>query len=233
MLKSLDVLMEMKRLPERPLHEAAARVFEYLLPVFAPRRFVYALADQELHYLVRQNGRQWNGEELTSDALTSCPPGDASELVAELRGALASVALSELWIGARGALFHRAPHATEPAWFGRWRMERSLHELVEISFGWCDELRGVEIRFPNNGYPLTTAALRTEPDGARVLDDGDPASASDNRARIFGVLAGLPSALGLARDEVRWELSGDSPALAGRYPEDSAAIDTEMTRLRQ
>lgn len=233
MLKSLAVLMEMKRPPERPLGEAAAAVFDHLLRVFAPRRFVYSIKDRELHYLVRENGRQWNGEELTSDALTSCPPGDASELIAELRGALASVELSELWLGAEGALFHRMPHATEPAWFGRWRVERALHELVEISFGWCDELRGFEIRFPNNGYPLTTAALRAQPDGERVIDPGDPASASDNRARIFGALAGLPDVLGLARDDVRWELSGDTPALEGWYPDDTGAVGEEMARLRQ
>lgn len=232
MFDSLAIRMEMKRPPPRPLGDAAAALFEHLLLLFAPRRFVYARGLGEIHYLTRGDRGHWDGEELTSDALTSCPPGEASELVAELSAALATSALEELWVGAKGALLHRAPHAAEPAWFGRWRMGRSLHELVNVSFGWSDELRGFEIDFPNDGYPLTSAELRAAAVGERWIDRTDATASSANRTHLFALLATLPDVLGLARVDVRWGLAGDVAAIEARYPDDAAAIDVLLARLR-
>lgn len=232
MFKAYSVVLQMRQPPARPLADAAPAVFEHLLSIFAPRRFVYAVDLGELRYLSHGERGRWNGEELTTDALTLCPRGDAGELVAELRRALATTGPAQLWVGAEGALHHRAPRAHAPAWHGRWRMGRLLNELVELAFGWSDDLRGLEIRFPNEGYPLTATELRAQPSGERWIDGGDPTAAADNRAQVFEALAGLPGVLGLGSTDIAWELHGDANALAARYPDDARALDAQLARLR-
>jgi hypothetical protein len=229
MFKTYNVVCELKREPGPSLAGAAAALFEHLLAVFAPRRFVVAIDHGELSYLSRGERGRWDGEELTNEALTLCPPGEASDLVAELRRALAAANPTKLWVGADGGLLHRAPRTDAPAWYGRWRVQRSLHELIEPSFGWSDEQRAVELRFPNEGYPLTSTELRAQADGDRWIDTGDAAVA--NREHLRGVLADIPSVLGLSRDDVRWSLQGDTTALGARYPDDARAVDELIASL--
>jgi hypothetical protein len=230
-LKSYLFVMRMLRAPGKPLGEAAVSLFEALGPLFAPRRFVFSIDQGELSYLTRSERMRWNGEELTGEALTRCEPGEANELLAELRERLAATRPKLLWVGADGALRHRAPRTADPAWYGRWRLQRSLHEIIEPSFTWEGSDPAVEIRFPHAGYPLTSVELRGQPDGERVLDDGDAAAAAANRAAIAEVLARLPEAIGLTRADVEWQLHGDTEALAARYPEDARAVEALVARL--
>lgn len=230
MFHSYQLVMRIVR-DQLALADAVPAAFDCLRGWFAPRRFVYSLDDGELRYLTRGERGDWDGEERTSDALTRCPPGDASGLIGELRDVLAAAQPRQLWLGARGALLHRAPATAEAAWYGRWRLLRALHDLIEASLSWTDETRALELRFPIAGYPLTAVVLRGQPDGDRVLDAGDAAAAAANRAQLRAALAQLPTALGLSRHEVRWELGGDVTALAGRFPADAAAIEELVAGL--
>jgi hypothetical protein len=231
MLKSYLFVMRMLRAPGKPLGEAAVSLFEALGHLFAPRRFVFSIDQGELSYLTRSERMRWNGEELTGEALTRCEPGEANELIAELRAKLAASRPLRLWVGADGALMHRAPRTADPVWYGRWRLQRSLREIIEPSFSWEGSEPAVEIRFPHAGYPLTSVELRDQPDGERVLDDGDAAAAAANRAVLAQVLAGLPDAIGLARADVDWQLHGDTAALAARYPDDARAVEALVASL--
>jgi hypothetical protein len=231
MFKSYLFVMRMLRAPQRPLGDAVPALFESLLSWFAPRRFVFAADHGELRYLTRGERGHWNGEEITGESLTECPPGEARELIDELRDALAKAQPTHLWVGAEGALYHHAPNTPAPAWYGRWRLQRSLSELIEPSFSWTEEEQAVEVRLPLSGYPLTSIKLRGRPEGDRVIDDGDAAAAAANRALIADALSRVPAALGLARSEVRWELHGDTNVLAARYPTDAAGVRELLQRL--
>jgi hypothetical protein len=224
MFKSYLFVMRMLRPPQLPLAQAVPKLFETMLPLFAPRRFVFAIDHGELRYLTRGERGHWNGEEITGESLTECPPGEARDLIDELRDALATAQPTHLWVGAEGALYHHAPNTPAPAWYGRWRLQRSLSELIEPSFSWTEDERAVEVRLPISGYPLTSIKLRGRPEGDRVIDDGDVRAAAANRALITDAFARMPEALGLARNEVRWELHGDTNVLAARYPKDATAV---------
>ncbi len=231
MFKSYLFVMRMLRAPER-LAVAVPALFENLMTLFAPRRFVFSVDHGELRYLTKGERGHWNGEEITGEALTECPPGEeARELIDELREALAKSPPTHLWVGAEGALYHHAPSTPAPAWYGRWRLQRSLSELIEPSFAWTEDERAVEIRLPLAGYPLTSVKLRGRPDGDRVLDDGDASIAAANRALIADAFAKIPRALGLTRDDVKWELHGDTNVLAARYPRDAAAVRELLHQL--
>lgn len=230
MFKSYLFVMRMLRAPQR-LGETVPALFESLLSLFAPRRFVFAVDHGELRYLTRGERGHWNGEEITGEALTECPPGEARDLIDELRDELGKSTPTHLWVGAEGALYHHAPSTPAPAWYGRWRLQRSLSELIEPSFSWTEEEQAVEVRLPLAGYPLTSVKLRGRPEGDRVLDDGDATVAAANRALIADALARVPVSLGLERDEVRWELHGDTNVLAARYPRDAAAVREMLQQL--
>jgi hypothetical protein len=231
MFKSYLFVMRMLRPPAPPLCDAVPALFESLLSLFAPRRFVFAIDHGELRYLTRGERGHWNGEEVTGEALTECPPGEGGELIEELHDELTKVRPTHLWVGAEGALYHHAPSTPAPAWYGRWRLQRSLSELIEPSFAWTEDEQAVEVRLPLSGYPLTSIKLRGRPEGDRVIDDGDAAAAAANRALIGEALSRVPAALGLARSEVRWELHGDTHVLAARYPTDAAAVRELLHRL--
>jgi hypothetical protein len=223
--------MRMLRPPQSPLAQAVPAMFDSLLSLFAPRRFVFAIDHRELRYLTRGERGHWNGEEITGESLTECPPGEARELIDELRDELTKANPTHVWVGAEGALYHHAPNTPAPAWYGRWRLQRSLSELIEPSFAWTEEEQAVEVRLPLAGYPLTSIKLRGRPEGDRVIDDGDAGAAASNRSLIADALSRLPAALGLARDDVRWELHGDTNVLAARYPTDAAAVRELVQRL--
>lgn len=231
MFKSYLFVMRMLRQPQPPLGEAVPALFESLLSLFAPRRFVFAIDHGELRYLTRGERGHWNGEEITGESLTECPPGEARELIEELRDELAKAKPAQLWVGAEGALYHHAPNTPAPAWYGRWRLQRSLSELIEPSFSWTEEAQAVEVRLPLSGYPLTSIKLRGRPEGDRVLDEGDAKAAAANRALIVDALSRIPAVLGLGRDDVRWELHGDTHVLAARYPKDAAAVREMLQQL--
>jgi hypothetical protein len=231
MFKSYLFVMRMLRRPQPSLAEAVPALFESMLSLFAPRRFVFAVDHGELRYLTRGERGHWNGEEITGESLTECPPGEARDLIDELRETLAAAQPTQLWVGAEGALYHHAPNTPAPSWYGRWRLQRSLSELIEPSFSWTDDEQAIEVRLPISGYPLTSIKLRGRPEGDRVIDDGDHAAAAANRALLADAFARMPAALGLARDDVSWELHGDTNVLAARYPTDAACVRELLHQL--
>ena len=67
MFKSYLFVMRMLRRPQPSLGEAVPALFESLLSLFAPRRFVVAVDHGELRYLTRGERGHWNGEEITGE----------------------------------------------------------------------------------------------------------------------------------------------------------------------
>ena len=64
-----------------------------------------------------------------------------------------------------------------------------------------------------------------------MIDDGDAAAAASNRALLADAFARIPAALGLTRDDVRWELHGDTHVLAARYPRDASGVRELLHQL--
>jgi len=224
-LKTCSFDMDVPRgvLLERPLAEAAPAVFERLLDIFAPRMLWIQLDGGDVVEFCRTedggaDGARWLDEEIRpGEVLTRCPPGPAASLLCELRATLAVRDPASLFIGANGALRHRAPGTAAADWYGRWQLETgALLDLVEVRLQWTD-LHGFEFELPHSGYPLTTVQLR----GDGSVGPGDPEAAHTNRAAILPVLARIPECLGLAADEVVWSNGGDYAPL---FPDDAIEL---------
>jgi len=232
-LKSCSFDMDVPRgvLLERPLAETAPAVFEHLLEVFAPRVLWIQVDGDDVVELRRTDGgtegARWLDEEIhAGEVLTRCLPGPAAGLVHELRATRAGRDPASLFIGANGALHHRAPGTAAAGWYGRWQLDTgALLDLVEVRLQWTD-LHGFELELPHSGYPLTTVQLR----GDDSVGPGDPDAARANRATILPVLAGIPGCLGLAAEEVVWSNSGDYAPL---FPDDAVELrGVWLPRLR-
>lgn len=218
--------------PRRPLAEGAPAVFERLLEVFAPRSLWVQLDGRDVVELRRTDAdaeqARWFGEEIVpGEPLTRCPPGPAADLVRELRATLATRNPASLFIGANGALRHRASGTAEEGWYGRWQLETgALLDLLEVRLQWTEDMHGFELELPHSGYPLTTVRLCS--DGSVGAGDLDAARA--NRAAILPVLAEVPGCLGLTADQVRWSNGGDYGPL---FPDDAAELrGVWLPRLR-
>lgn len=230
---SFDMDVPRRVSPGRPLAEGAPAVFEHLLEVFAPRTLWIQLDGRDVVELRRTDDAgaersRWSGEELRpGDLLTRCSPGPGADLVRELRAALAARNPTSLFIGANGALRHRAPGTAAADWYGHWQLETgALLDLVEIRLQWTDDMHGFEFELPHSGYPLTSVLLR----GDDSVGPGDPEAAHANRAAILPVLAGIPGCLGLTADQVRWSNGGDYAPL---FPDDAADLrGVWLPRLR-
>jgi hypothetical protein len=224
---SFEMDVPLSVLPRRPLGTGVPAVFEALLEVFSPRALSVHVDDQKAFELHRLEGGMawgkqalWAGEQLIDGAaLTRCVPELGAELVGELRARLAERSFRTIFVGASGALRHRAPGTSRPEWYGRWRIETppALTELVDVRLQWTDDMHAFEFDLPDGGYPLTSVRLATDGN----LDEGELATAADNRASIIPVLARVPDGLGLAAGEFRWSLGGDFGPL---YPQDHAEL---------
>jgi hypothetical protein len=166
-----------------------AALLEALLDVFAPLD-VRVGDDLRIARLdpVRTFGTTplWCDEELTRGALTRCKPTLGTDVVAELY----ERALGTTAIVARGAI------RLEDGWYGRW-CNAELRDVVEVRFSWPE---GFALELPLRGFPFTA----TRP-LAKRLDAGDPAVAAAHRALWLPALCQVRTALGLDREEVRWE----------------------------
>lgn len=167
----------------------AAAVLEALLDVFAP---LDVLVGDELRVArldpVRTFGTTplWCDEELTRGPLTRCRPTLGTDVVAEL----VERAIGHAAIVARGAI------RLEDGWYGRW-CSGELRDVVEVRFAWP---AGFSLELPLRGYPFT--AVRPL---AKRLEIGDRGVAAAHRARWLPALCKVRGALGLDREEVRWE----------------------------
>lgn len=230
---SFDMDVPLTAVPRRPIAEGAAAVFEHLLEVFAPRVLWIQLDGRDVVELRRTHDggtgeARWFAEEIRpGEMLTRCPPGPAADLVRELRATLAARNPASLFIGANGALRHRAPGTAAADWYGRWQLETgALLDLVEVRLQWTEDTHAFELELPHSGYPLTTVQLR----GDDSVGPGDPEVARANRAAILPVLAAIPGCLGLAADQVRWSNGGDYAPL---FPDDAAELrGVWLPRLR-
>ncbi len=207
----LDVDRTVARAP-RPLADAAPAVLESMLEVFAPRQ-LWVQVDGEAPFTIdalalERVGEQrlWAEEEVVPGAaLTRCPPGPARALIDALRARLAHRHVSALFVGADGALRHRAAPTAEADWHGRWVVAGGLLEIASLRLQWTADLRAFELSLPHSGYPLTTARLAR--DGS--LEAGEAAVAVANRAAILPVVGRVRGALGLTAGEARWHDDGD------------------------
>jgi hypothetical protein len=224
-LKTCSFDMDVPRAvsPRRSLADGASAVFEHVLEVFAPHTLWIQLEGRDVVELRRTEGgaeqARWVDEEIRpGEPLTRCPPGPAADLVRELRAILVSRDPSSLFIGANGALRHRAPHTVAADWYGHWQLDTGARlDLVEVRLQWTDDLHGFELELPHSGYPLTSVQLC----GDGSVEPGDPAAAHANRAAILPVLAGIPGCLGLTADQVRWSNGGDYAPL---FPDDATDL---------
>lgn len=208
----------------RPLEEGAPAVFEHLLEVFAPRVLWIQLDGRDVVELRRTDDggtdeARWLDEEIRpGEVLTRCRPGPAVDLVRELRAILAARNPASLFVGANGALRHRAPGTLDLDWYGRWQLETSaLLDLVEVRLQWTEGMHAFEFELPHSGYPLTTVQLRSN----NSTGPGDPAAARANRAVILPVLMAIPRCLGLTAEQVEWSNGGDYAPL---FPDDAAEL---------
>jgi hypothetical protein len=230
---SFDMDMPLGAVPQRPIAEGAAAVFEHLLEMFAPRDLWLRLDGREVVQLHRtEDGGadevRWLDEEVRpGEVLTRCPPGPAADLVRELRATLAARSPASLYIGANGALRHQAPGTTAADWYGRWQLETGvLHDLVEVRLQWTEDMHAFEFELPHSGYPLTTVQLRSNDS----VGPGDPDAARANRAAILPVLMAIPRCLGLTAEQVEWSNGGDYGPL---FPDDAAELrGVWLPRLR-
>jgi len=168
---------------------AVAAMFEALLDVFAPLDVTVG-DDLQISRVdpVRTFGTTplWCDEELTRGPLTRCKPTLGTDVVAELYAR----AIGTSSVIARGAI------RLEDGWYGRW-CSGALHDVVVVRFAWP---AGFALELPLRGYPFT--AIRPL---AKRLDRGDRAVAAAHRALWLPALCRVREALGLDRDEVRWE----------------------------
>lgn len=230
---SFDMDAPLGEVPQRPIAEGAAAVFEHLLEVFAPRDLRVQLDGRDVVQLHRTEDSgndqvRWLDEEIRpGQMLTRCPPGPAADLVRELRATLAAFNPASLYVGANGALRHRAPGTAEADWYGRWQLETGvLLDLLEVRLQWTDDMHAFEFELPHSGYPLTTLQLR----GDDSVDPGDLDVARANRAAILPVLMAIPRCLGLTAEQVEWSNGGDYARL---FPDDAAELrGVWLTRLR-
>lgn len=218
-MKSCLLVLDIATAPSKNIiREGAPRLLEALKEVFVPCAIHARLDDVPLTLERTKSGVYhgeplWSGEEITGSQLTHFNP-NGDNLVSQLRTALSSANASAFQLTASGALFHRAPGTSSPAWYARWRTPTSLEDAWTVGFTWDADVKEVEVRFPLGGYPLTSSQL-----GADRIEDGDADAAVENRAGIFSELAQLPAVLGLTRSA--WTAEGDFQRW---FPEDAAAI---------
>jgi hypothetical protein len=207
-----------------PVAQTPDALLSALSPIFAPRRiWLLANGNEEIE-LFRESterfGEQtlWAGERLDAgDVLTHVDPADVG-LLQDLRDALANRALDTVVMSAEGAMRFRAPMASEPNWYGRWRLgqPKCLLDLLSVRFQWDDDAKLFELSLSLSGFPLTSSRLLA--DGA--LDVGDEATAAANRELFFPTLAQLPSALQTPAGATRWSDDGDYAPLFRRDAEE-------------
>lgn len=216
-LKVFSLVMDVTAAqPGRPLAEVAPAVLEGLRDVFAPRLlWVQIDGGEPFQISALAEGpaaRQplWRGEEPVSGfPLTRCNPGPLPGLLDELRARLRGRSPASLFLGADGALRHRACDRAEPDWYGRWTADGGLLDIAAVRVQWTADLRGFELGLPHSGYPFTASRLAA--DG--TLEDGDAEVAAANRAAIIPALAAVRPAFGLSAAQARWHDDGDYAAL--------------------
>lgn len=171
-----------------PPRASSAAILEALHDVFAPLDVMVGDARTARLDPARVFGTTplWCDEELTRGPLTRCAPTLGTDVIAELVASQVGLAS----IAARGAV------RLTDGWYGRW-CRGELHDIVEVRFAWP---AGFELRLPLRGFPF--AAIRPL---AKRLEIGDPALAAAHRALWLPALCRVRDAIGLDRDEVRWE----------------------------
>ena len=194
------------------------KLLHVLRPVLAPCDLSYKFGDEQIVSLYaspRFADEQWTGEVKTDERLTAYTPGAEEKVVTEFARAVAGRGDTTVWMNVRGPLFHRAPATTTPRWYGHWRLDAGVHELVELRITAIDgQLHELELLFPLIGYPLTATRL----DDDRVVE-GDATAAKANREAIVPLIPKLRAAIGLPPGS--WTVDGEFDF---DYPDDYAEI---------
>jgi hypothetical protein len=189
-----------------------------LRPVFAPCELSYKFGDaaiETLHASERPTDALWTGEVKTDERLTAYMPGAEEKVVADFESAVADRDDTTVWMNVIGPLFHRAPGTATSRWYGHWRIDGGVHELVELRLTAIDaQLHELELLFPLIGYPLTASRLEDD----RVVE-GDTDAAKANREAIVPLIAQLRTAIGLSPGN--WNIDGEFDF---DYPSDYEAI---------